>query len=87
MDLSRGYEVLEDGFYWSGANQLSRMTQVKVYDFSAYKGHTQTMGRGPGIALIFLWLAELMVGGILILLDLIAGIVIFAINRSRKGNS
>lgn len=87
MDLSQGYEVLKDGFYWSGTDHLSRMTQVKVYDFSAYKGHTQTMGRGLGIALVFFWIAELVVGGILIFLDLIAGFIIFGINRSRKKNT
>lgn len=87
MDLSRGYEILKDGYYLDAAGQLSKMTQVKVYDFSAYKGHTQMMGRGEGIVLVFFWIAELAVAGVLIFLDLAAGLVIFGINRSRKKNS
>lgn len=88
MDLSQGFEIMDDAFsayqyYQDTAPQLS---QVRVYDFSAYKGHTQLMGRGPGIALILLWMAELMVGGILIVIDLIGGFTILGINHSRKKN-
>lgn len=82
MDLSQGFDIVRQ--YWLSEDSL--LSQVKVYDFSAYKGHTQTMGRGPGILLAFLWMAELMVGGILILLDIIGGFTIFGINCGRKKN-
>lgn len=86
-DLSRGYEIVADGYYLDGAARLAELTQVKVYDFSAYKGHTQPMGRGPGIALMFLWMAEGVVGGFLMLLNLVIGLVIFGINCGRKRGS
>lgn len=81
MDLSRDYPMLDSGY---GIGYLSQPNQVKVYDFSAYKGHTQSMGRGPGIVLFFFWIAELFVAGIFTLLDLMAGMIIFFINRDRK---
>lgn len=81
MDLSQDYLMLDSGY---GIGYLSQPDQVKVYDFSAYKGHTQSMGRGLGLALIIFWSAELFVAGTLILLDLMAGVIIFCINRSRQ---
>lgn len=85
MDLTQGFNIINAGYY--GSNELeyqSRLTQVKVYDFSAYKGHTQSMARGVGIAVAFFWLAELCIAGALIFLDLIGGLIIFSINRDRK---
>lgn len=85
MDLSQGFKTIKELYYSAdGADYQSTLTQIRVYDFSAYRGHTQPMGRGGGIAVAFFWLAELFIGGILIILDLIAGMVIFGINRSRK---
>lgn len=92
MDLSHGYEPVDSPLgrhgnhyqYWQG--QDPGLSQVKVYDFSAYRGHTQSMGRGPGLGLIILWLSELMVGGFLILMNLIGGFIILGINISRKKN-
>ncbi len=85
MDLSQGFSIINAGYY--GSNHLefqSRLTQVKVYDFSAYKGHTQSMGRGVGIAVAFFWLAELIIAAFFISVDLTGGLIIFFINRDRK---
>lgn len=85
MDLTQGFNIINSGYY--GSNDLdfqSRLTQVKVYDFSAYRGHTQSMGRGVGIAVVIFWLAELCIAGAFIFLDLIGGLIIFSINRDRK---
>lgn len=84
-DLSQGFSTINAGYY--GSNDLefqSRLTQVKVYDFSAYKGHTQSMGRGVGITVAFFWLAELCIAGALIFLDLLGGLIVFFINRDRR---
>lgn len=87
LDLSQGYDILKDFYRYRDADwRLPQMTQVKVYDFSAYKGHTQDMGRGPIIGVVLLWALELMVGGILILLDLAVGLIIVGVNRKRKMN-
>lgn len=85
MDLTQGFNIINAGYH--GFNHLefqSRLTQVKVYDFSAYKGHTQSMARGVGIAVAFFWLAELCIAGAFIFLDLLGGLIIFSINRDRK---
>lgn len=85
MDFSQGFHTIREVYYSAdGADYQTTLTQIRVYDFSAYRGHTQPMGRGGGIAVAFFWLAELFIGGILIILDLIAGVIIFGINRSRK---
>ena len=78
MDLS---QILLVRQYQYGADPL--LSQVKVYDFSAYKGHAKGMHRGTVALLIFLWIAELTVGGILILLYLI-GVFIFNHNRKKS---
>ena len=47
MNLSQGFNIINAGYY--GSNDLeiqSQLTQIKVYDFSAYRGHTQSLGRG-----------------------------------------
>lgn len=49
-----------------------------------YRGYTQPMGRGGGIAVAFFWLAGLCIAGALIFLDLIGGLIILSINRDRK---
>lgn len=87
MDLSQGFSIVNASSSYYGSNRLefqSQLTQVKVYDFSAYRGHTQSMGRGVGIAVAFFWLAELTIAAFFILVDLIAGLIIFLINRDRK---
>ncbi|MDE5893393.1 MAG: hypothetical protein K2H45_10780 [Acetatifactor sp.] len=85
MDLSQSFKTIKEVYYSAdGADYQTPLTQIRVYDFSAYRGHTQPMGRGGGIAVAFFWLAELFIGGILIILDLIVGMVIFGINWSRK---
>lgn len=86
MDLSQGFSIVDTSYYY-GSNRLelqAQLTQVKVYDFSAYRGHTQSMGRGVGIAVAFFWLAELIIAAFLILADLTGGLIIFFINRDRK---
>lgn len=83
MDLSQGFHIIKSVNY--NADDLSyqsRLTQIKVYDFSAYKGYTQPMGRGGGIAVAFLWFAELCIAGFLIVIDLIVGMIIFGMNKS-----
>ena len=86
MDLS-GYSVVE-GSHWADAEaDLNVLDAVRVYDFSAYKGHTQAMGRGGGLGLIFFWLAELLAAAFLLLLDVIGGIIIICINRERRNSS
>lgn len=85
MDLSQGFSTVNAGYY--GSNDLefqSRLTQVKVYDFSAYRGHTQSMARGVGIAVVLFWLVELCIAGAFLFLDLLGGLIIFFINRDRK---
>lgn len=85
MDLSQGFRIIEKKHY--NIDELeyqSQLSQIRVYDFSAYKGYTQPMVRGPILAVVFLWLAELFAGGFLIILDLIGGLIIFRINRDRK---
>lgn len=85
LDFSQGYDILAD-FYRNGDVRLLEMTHVKVYDFSAYKGHTEWMGRGPIIGVFLMWVLELMAGGFLIILDLAAGLIIAGINNSREKN-
>lgn len=83
MDLS-GYPVM-DSSYWAGTeNELSVLNAVRVYDFSAYKGHTQELGRGGGLGLVFLWMAELFAAAFLLLLDVIGGVIIILVNRERR---
>lgn len=81
MDLSQALCVTMVDYY---ADNIEFLSRIEVYDFSAYKGHTQPMGRGWGIAVAFFWLAELIIAAFFIFVDLIAGLIVFLINRDRK---
>lgn len=86
MDLS-DYSVIDSSYWADTAAHLSVLDEVRVYDFSAYKGHTQAMGRGGGLGLVVLWMAELFLAAFLLLLDVIGGIIILCENRERRKNS
>lgn len=86
MDLS-DYSVIDSSYWADTAAHLSVLDEVRVYDFSAYKGHTQAMGRGGGLGLVILWMAELFLAAFLLLLDVIGGIIILCVNRERRKNS
>lgn len=80
MDLSQNNPVQDS--YSLASEELPELTQVKVYEFSAYKGYSiQMMSIGPGILLGFMWFGELVIAGIAVLADVSAGLVIFCINR------
>ncbi len=79
-DLSQN-ELIQDS-YCQAEEKLPKLTQVKVYEFSAYKGYRiHMMSRGVGLMLGFMWFGELFIAGIAILLDITAGLIIFGINR------
>lgn len=85
MDLS-GYPLIDSLSRVDTENYLSVLDAVRVYDFSAYKGHTQELGRGAGLGLVFFWMAELFAAAFLLLLDVIGGIIIILVNRERRKN-
>lgn len=80
LDLSQN-DIVQDSYCLAEA-EMPKLTQVKVYEFSAYKGYSiPVMSRGAGLMLGLMWVGELFIAGIAVLLDITAGLIIFAFNR------
>lgn len=65
---------------------VSLLKNVEVYDIAAYKGYESRFGSGQGIAMFFLWVVEVGVGGIIFIIVLILGVITQVHHRQQEKN-